>query len=209
MSSTIKVNNIQNLAGDDSGIDLSTNDQIILKTANTTALTIDSSQNATFASKLATTNLGTGAVLQVVNVQDGAVATTTGTVSYDDTIMQNNEGGEFMTLAITPTSATNKLKIDVCFNGSANTGNKITTVGLFQDTTADALAEASVFVSATNCPHNVNFTHFMTAGTTSATTFKVRGGNDTSSTLTMNGQNGSRKYGGVFASSITITEIAV
>mgnify|MGYP001345225170 CR=1 FL=1 len=45
MSSTIKVNNIQNLAGDDSGIDLSTNDQIILKTANTTALTIDSSQN--------------------------------------------------------------------------------------------------------------------------------------------------------------------
>lgn len=43
MSSTIKVNNIQNLAGDDSGIDLSTNDQIILKTANTTALTINSS----------------------------------------------------------------------------------------------------------------------------------------------------------------------
>lgn len=49
MSSTIKVNNIQNLAGDDSGIDLSTNDQIILKTANTTALTINSSQVATFA----------------------------------------------------------------------------------------------------------------------------------------------------------------
>ena len=49
MSSTIKVNNIQNLAGDDSGIDLSTNDQIILKTANTTALTINSSQVANFA----------------------------------------------------------------------------------------------------------------------------------------------------------------
>ena len=28
MSSTIKVNNIQNLAGDDSGFDLSTNDQV-------------------------------------------------------------------------------------------------------------------------------------------------------------------------------------
>lgn len=49
MSSTIKVNNIQNLAGDDSGIDLSTNDQIILKTANTSAITIDSSQVATFS----------------------------------------------------------------------------------------------------------------------------------------------------------------
>ncbi len=49
MSSTIKVNNIQNLAGDDSGIDLSTNDQIILKTANTTAITVDSSQGVTVA----------------------------------------------------------------------------------------------------------------------------------------------------------------
>ena len=147
-------------------------------------------------------------VVQVVNVQDGAVATTTGTVAYDDTIMQNDEGGEFMTLAITPTSATNKLKIDVCFNGSANSGNKITTVGLFQDSTADALAEATVFVSITNSPHNVNFTHFMTAGTTSATTFKVRAGNDTSSTLTFNGQNGSRKGGGRYASSMTITEIS-
>ena len=52
MSSTIKVNNIQNLAGDDSGIDLSTNDQIILKTANTTALTIDSSQDTTVAGNI-------------------------------------------------------------------------------------------------------------------------------------------------------------
>ena len=50
MSSTIKVNNIQNLAGDDSGIDLSTNDQIILKTANTTAITVNSSQNVALAS---------------------------------------------------------------------------------------------------------------------------------------------------------------
>jgi len=52
MSSTIKVNNIQNLAGDDSGIDLSTNDQIILKTANTSAITVDSSQDTKLAGKL-------------------------------------------------------------------------------------------------------------------------------------------------------------
>tara|TARA_A100001201_G_C4068775_1_gene195085 strand:+ start:284 stop:1261 length:978 start_codon:yes stop_codon:yes gene_type:complete len=52
MSSTIKVNNIQNLAGDDSGIDLSTNDQIILKTANTTAITVDSSQGVTCSADL-------------------------------------------------------------------------------------------------------------------------------------------------------------
>jgi len=56
MSSTINVNNIQNLAGDDSGIDLSTNDQIILKTANTTAITVDSSQGVTLSGGLSMTS---------------------------------------------------------------------------------------------------------------------------------------------------------
>ena len=43
MSSTIKVNNIQNLAGDDSGFDLSTNDVVAVKTANTERMRVDSS----------------------------------------------------------------------------------------------------------------------------------------------------------------------
>ena len=44
--SEIRTDTINNASGDnDSGIDLSTNDQIILKTANTTAVTVDASQN--------------------------------------------------------------------------------------------------------------------------------------------------------------------
>ena len=54
--------------------------------------------------------------VQVVNTQTGAVDTGTTAMPCDDTIPQNTEGDEFMTLAITPTSATNKLKIDVVFN---------------------------------------------------------------------------------------------
>jgi hypothetical protein len=53
MSSTIKVDNVVNQSGDnDSGLDLSTNDQVIIKTANTTAVTVDSSQNTKIASNL-------------------------------------------------------------------------------------------------------------------------------------------------------------
>ena len=158
---------------------------------------------------LATSGLPTGSVVQVVNVQTGASATTTSAISYDDTIMQNSEGAEFMTLAITPNSATNKLKIDVVFACAVNTTNKIVTVGLFQDSTANALAIGASVESLANSPFLMNFSHFMTSGTTSSTTFKVRAGADTSATLTFNGQSGSRKYGGVYASSITITEIAV
>jgi hypothetical protein len=44
--SEIRTDNINNASGDnDSGIDLSTNDQVKIKTANTTALTVDASQN--------------------------------------------------------------------------------------------------------------------------------------------------------------------
>ena len=56
-----------------------------------------------------TLKMPAGYVMQVVHVQDGEVASGTATCNYDDTIMQNTEGTEFMTLAITPTSATNKL----------------------------------------------------------------------------------------------------
>jgi hypothetical protein len=49
----------------------------------------------------------------------------------------------------------------------------------------------------------------MTAGTIIATTFKVRVGCSGAGTTTFNGVAGGRIFGGVMASSITITEVAV
>jgi len=57
--SEIKVNSVVNSTGDnDSGLDLSTNDQVIIKTANTTALTVNSSQNTTLAGNLVIPDAG-------------------------------------------------------------------------------------------------------------------------------------------------------
>lgn len=147
-----------------------------------------------------------GQVVQVVNTQTGSVATGTTTIPQDDTIPQNTEGDEYMTLAITPTSATNKLKIDVVFNASFTSAVNLT-VALFQDSIADALACGSYLASGTMPPRVMNFTHYMTSGTTSATTFKIRAGAGISGTVTFNGLSGARSYGGVLASSITITEV--
>jgi hypothetical protein len=144
-------------------------------------------------------------VVQVVNVQSGASATGTTIIPLDDTIPQNTEGTELMTLAITPKSASNKLKIDVVVVSSVSVAAEITHA-LFQDTTAGALASSSEYQTTGNGLATVSFTHYMTAGTTSATTFKVRVGGHTSSTLTFNGYLSNRKFGGSLASSITITE---
>jgi len=180
-----------------------------LNATNVTAAgTLTVAGATTLTTKLATTNLATGAVVQVVNVQDGAVANTTANIANDDSIPQKTEGGEFMTLAITPTNSNNKLLIEVAFFCSPEGASAIC-VALFQDTTAGALAVSGHLMEQAEGTVCINFNHFMTAGTTSATTFKVRAGGHTGY-LTFNG-NGqtTRQFGGRLASSITITEIAV
>jgi hypothetical protein len=110
-----------------------------------------------------------------------------------------------MSVSITPTSATNKLFIQVVTNTSADS-IKTNTAALFVDSTANALAAVSNTTRSGGDLLIVSFNHNMTAGSTSAMTFKVRIGTDSGGTLTFNGSGGARRYGGVIASSITITE---
>ena len=147
-----------------------------------------------------------GTVLQVVNTQTGAVSTGTTTMPNDDTIPQNTEGDEYMTLAITPNATSNILKIQIVIH-IAHTAVLPVSAALFQDSTAGALAASSLVSDNANQMYHLSFTHWMTAGTTSATTFKVRAGGNGAGTTTFNGASGARRYGGVLASSITITEI--
>lgn len=150
-----------------------------------------------------------GFLLQVVNTQTGAVASGSTAIPVDDTVPQNSEGDEYMTLAITPKSSTSKLKIEVVVNYSAAAGSKSAIVALFQDATASALAcsaASSNTAGGTEAP--ITFTHYMTSGTTSATTFKIRAACNDATSFTFNGASGARLFGGVFASSITITEYA-
>ena len=151
--------------------------------------------------------LTTGKVLQVVNVMNGAVATGTTVMPHDDTIPQKTEGIEFMTLAITPTHASNKLVIQWTANIATSAAKQMVTA-LFQDDTANALAVLLEYNSNTNAGVVMSGTHYMAAGTTSATTFKLRCGPQAASTMTFNGYAAARLYGGVMSSSITITEIA-
>ncbi|RLG44246.1 MAG: hypothetical protein DRN81_04955 [Thermoproteota archaeon] len=146
-----------------------------------------------------------GKIVQVVYEQDGAVATGSTVIPQDDTIPQNDEGNEYISKSITPTNSNNLLKIDVVIFGSCSSSGVGFAAALFQDTTAGALAAGIVTAYSTK-QKCVTFTHNMTAGTTSATTFKVRAGGP-SGTFTFNGVGGSRMFGGVMASSITITEI--
>ena len=173
--------------------------------ATTDTLTNKSIAATQLTGTIAASVLPAGSVLQVVNSQTGAVATTTTTTPIDDTIPQITEGGQFLSLAITPISATSKLLFEIVLMISTSGANS-TIVALFQGATANAIAAAMTNSGATlNTTAALNY--FMTSGTTSSTTFTVRAG-PSGGTLTVNGNGGSRYLGGVQYSSITITEIA-
>ena len=148
-----------------------------------------------------------GKVVQVVNYQTNAASTGTTIIPRDDTIPQNTEGAEFMTLAITPTSSTNILIIEVLAQLSPSVIGTQLSAALFQDATAGALVTGSQYTPGAGQSKAVPIGYRMVAGTTSATTFKVRCGQSSAGTITFNGSGGSRLMGGTYYSFIRITEI--
>lgn len=143
----------------------------------------------------------------VVAASTIAAATPGGTIPFDDTVPQNNEGTELLTQAITPKSASSILEITFEIPYSCNTSGTTQAAALFQDSTASALGVTWGSLG-TNAGINVlRLTHRMVAGTTSSTTFKVRVGTN-AGTLTINGQAGSRQFGGILAARLIIHEIS-
>jgi len=147
-----------------------------------------------------------GTVVNSAYFETGAVATGTTIIPTDDTIPQNTEGTEFMTLAYTPRSATNLLKITVVGNFS-NSASVVCNMALFQDSNANAVASTLTSIVGAN-GENMKLIHYQVAGSTASTTFKMRAGCGGAGTMTFNGVGGGRYYGGTMASSITIEEIA-
>ncbi len=151
--------------------------------------------------------IGTGGVVQVFHTTVSSSDSTTTSIPFDDTVPQNDEGKEFMTLAVTPKATTNKLRIDVVIIGSHSVSSDFMIAALFKDSDTSAL-RAAWERSDSAGGKTLAFTHFMDAGATSLT-FKVRAGGFGAGTFTFNGTAGSRRLGLVAASSITVTEYAV
>lgn len=152
------------------------------------------------------TNATAGTLIQVVNVQSGTYASTTAVIPLDNTIPQNTEGTEYFTLSITPTSATSKLFIQVS-TSVAITNSGWGTIALFQDTTANALAVSTGYTNISTAGFVLALGYYMTAGTTSTTTFKLRYG-PSGNTMVMNGSGGAGNFGGTTGTYMTIMEIA-
>ena len=157
-------------------------------------------QSGTWVAKLS------GKLVQAVNYSTGAAASGTTVIPNDDTIPQNTEGDEYLTVSITPKNANNYLLIFVNIFFS-NGVLRMCGMALFQDSTANALAATGMHIAADGYTGNMSLIHYMQAGTANLTTFKIRAGNNGGGTFRLNSMVG-RIFGGVASSSITVVEIA-
>lgn len=147
-----------------------------------------------------------GFCVQMQYSTSSALSTGTTVIPNDDTVPQNTEGNEYMTLAITPKSATNIIVIEVLALLSNSGANGWLTGAVFQDSTAGALAVNSQFMATMTGGVALSVRHIMVAGTTSSTTFKFRAGSNVAGTTSFNGFIGARLFGATTKSSITVTE---
>lgn len=151
-------------------------------------------------------NMPTGTPVGMASFITGALATGTTIMPFDDTIPQNTEGDQYMSLTYTPKSSTNRLLITVNANFSHSVTNNQPGVALFQDSNVNALAVTEQYNNVATAVMQNMLQYDMPTGSTAATTFKVRIGSQNAGTTTFNGQSGGRRYGGVYSSSINIIE---
>jgi len=162
---------------------------------------------ATFrVAKLASVNGGGKLVQRVEGTPFTTYASTSTIIPDDDTIPAITEGAEYATVTITPVSATNRLIIEATADQVSSSTSATIIIALFQDTTAAAIGASRVWNSSAGWVKTYSVRHEMAAGTTSATTFRVRIGPNTG-TAYINGGSSGRFLGGSTAVRISVTEV--
>jgi hypothetical protein len=163
------------------------------------SLTTDGSGVLSFAAA------GGGKVVQIVRTDHKTVGSTSTTfTSRLTTVPQNTLGAEFFTATITPASTSNILLFHINMTCMGDGDGRQVYAALFRDSVASALSSSANFVQSTD-PVTINFTHSMTAPSTSAQTYKVRAGAGVGN-FYINQRHVAAFHGGTASSGLTIIE---
>lgn len=149
--------------------------------------------------------LKSGQVIQEIYAGNSTGTDISGAViPQDSSIPQIGEGIQILSASITPTSASNKVRVRVTIQHTQNGGNG-SAYAIFRGATSNAIAAtiANVNVAGT---HNlsVSINYEDSPATVSSTTYTVRGGG---TGCLINQTGGGATLGNVFVSSITVSEI--
>jgi len=187
---------------------------LVLQTnSGTTALTIDTSQNATFAGtltatgKLASASMPVGSILQVVSASKSDTFSTTSRSFTDIT---------GLTLSITPKFTTSKILVFMAVQVASDSADaamvqivRNSTAIAIGDTRGSRIRNTSQATFGSNSVNSLTGITLDSPSTTSATTYKLQIRNDSGTSL-VNTQSGTGdgSYHGTNYSTIMVMEVA-
>jgi hypothetical protein len=137
---------------------------------------------------------------------DNTTWTAVSAIPHDDTIPQVGEGTEILTVSITPTSTSARLRLRATVVGAPGTNNYLIAAA-FLNGAADAIRSTSVYAGATSLTMTTAVLEYeYVPGSVSAQAWAVRAGTSTG-TGYVNGNSGGRLLGGTMACTLVIEEI--
>jgi hypothetical protein len=169
------------------------------------ATSISASVGAFGILKIAGSEIST-AVAQVVTDTSVTYQSITTDLPVDNSAPGSAEGDEVLAASITPTNASSTIEITATVMvGASSAGN--VGMSLLQGTTA--INAAACRIEGATTTQVLKITHVVSAGSTSARTYSVRVGPDAGGPVTafVNGDGGSRYFGGIATATLVVKEI--
>lgn len=154
---------------------------------------------------------GTLATYEQLKVLDRAYAeyTTnadiTGLIPFDDTIPQNTEGTQILSVTLTPKSVTSRVRLR--FQGQIVGGFVNYIAAIFSSASSNALRSGWATLDSSYAGPLV-LEHEYVPGVTTTLTFSVRIGTQSGTTMRLNGTSGGRLFGGSAGATLVVEEIA-
>jgi hypothetical protein len=182
----------------------------ILATLNTgtyddtspTALVLTSSAKVGIVASAESSGLVVGTGYAELNT----VQTIATTIPVDDTIPQNTEGTEVLTLTYTPKFADSLLQIEAFIPYHHGTASRWVIAAIFKDADASAIAVDAFYNNSTPVASITPYVEEI-SGSISSRTYKLRVGTSVASNFYLNGSTGTRNFGGKWKTYIKITEL--
>lgn len=150
--------------------------------------------------------LPVGAAVSVTYDVLTTYTSTTANMPFDNTLPQNTEGTELMTLAVTPDDAANIIEVEFFSSVVDTSSNIIGRFALFKDLDADAILAGGTKTGGGGGASSFYMKHKEVAGSTSERTYKIRMGGDGTDSVNVNGQAGGAVLGGAAQTILKITE---
>ncbi len=148
-------------------------------------------------------------VLQRLSSNTVVASEITTTIPFDDTIPQDTEGTQLLTVGITPSSTTSKIIIDAIVPCSLNTATQII-LALFKGA-GNAIAAGFANQATAAQPNTIQLHHEFVPGATTPLTIALNIGSSAGDKLGINGTDAGagvvRKFGGVLGAWLYVTEV--